>query len=413
MLRHWLEAGLAVLTCLLALVFLASPGTPDVGLWLAWVGNLEQYGVRAGYAANQSDYPPLTSVILWLMMRLASWLNVEPFWALKGTLLGFLYATTVIWWAWTRNLVAASLLQLSLILNSVGLGYLDILMAPPLILGLWALAVERWLLFGLLFGVSAFIKWQPLVLAPLLAVYIWRKLSPGRFKLARGGKTDQLKPKQARGGWSHPPQLIQALAGPLLVTLLVVVVFGGETLRALSAALAHPTLSGNALNLGWVITHGIRALSPASFGGLEEGLARYIQTDDWRLLSGPKVQFLLLYGLILLRCWRAHPRFETWLTYALAGYLAYFTFNTGVHENHLFLAVILAAALWAWGASGILFGVVALAANINLFVFYSIDGQGLWFSRVAWVDVALPLAVLYVLIFGGYCLATVRGLTER
>jgi heme/copper-type cytochrome/quinol oxidase subunit 3 len=33
------------------------------------------------------------------------------------------------------------------------------------------------------------------------------------------------------------------------------------------------------------------------------------------------------------------------IRYSLAGYLAYFIFNTGVHENHLFLAAILSSIL--------------------------------------------------------------------
>jgi len=42
---------------------------------------------------------------------------------------------------------------------------------------------------------------------------------------------------------------------------------------------------------------------------------------------------------------------------------------------------------------------IALAANLNLFVFYGVDGQDFPFNRVVGVDIALILSVLYVILF--------------
>jgi hypothetical protein len=79
--------------------------------------------------------------------------------------------------------------------------------------------------------------------------------------------------------------------------------------------------------------------------------------------------------------------------FALAGYLVYFMCSAGVHENHLFLAVLLSLAL-AWQAPRYLWVavVLAVAANLNLVAFYGWNGGGT--ERYArGVDVTVWLAL--------------------
>ena len=80
-------------------------------------------------------------------------------------------------------------------------------------------------------------------------------------------------------------------------------------------------------------------------------------------------------------------------------HLVYLTFNTGVHEKHLFLASILAVLLWSVSREHTLSTVITvLMSNINLFVFHGVDGWGLRFDRaiVGTVDTALLLALFSV-----------------
>ena len=86
------------------------------------------------------------------------------------------------------------------------------------------------------------------------------------------------------------------------------------------------------------------------------------------------------------------------MRFALLGYVAYFIFNVGVHENHLFLATLLAPILWLveprrWPLAA---GVI-VASNLNLLVFY---GAFMRFPRtIGGIDLALPLALSNTVVF--------------
>jgi len=75
-------------------------------------------------------------------------------------------------------------------------------------------------------------------------------------------------------------------------------------------------------------------------------------------------------------------------------------FNIGVHENHLFLASLLAAALyWTDPTFFSTFATWALLANLNLFIFYGLDGQGLPFNRVIGVDLPVVFSLVSLACF--------------
>ena len=71
----------------------------------------------------------------------------------------------------------------------------------------------------------------------------------------------------------------------------------------------------------------------------------------------------------------------------------------GVHENHLFVAAILAILLaWRAPARWAEALLVALIFNVNMYTFYGSSGPGLEFERVIFhrVDMALVLAIFNV-----------------
>src|SRR5260370_27569027 len=83
----------------------------------------------------------------------------------------------------------------------------------------------------------------------------------------------------------------------------------------------------------------------------------------------------------------------------MLGYLAYFLFNTGVHENHLFPISCLAWILVFIDSSQLLRGInLSVAANINLFLFAGVFGQGL--PRViAGVDITIWFTLANICLF--------------
>jgi len=373
-----------LLACMAALLFVRSPGTGDVAFWMRWIENAKTYGIRAGYAANDSDYPPLSMLFLVLVAKLSEFLGVSNFTGFKVSLYLSLLLTSFAFFVWTKNLLATSLLQLSLTLNSMALGYVDIYFAPPLIFALRALQQAKWLPFTLLFILACLIKWQPLMLVPMLVVYLTGMDGAGGLKRVNLRRF-----------------LLQIILPVSLTGVVCLAVFGIDIIMALGQAGTHPVLSGNALNLSWIVTHGLHVFLPDKFGPLVDGRARAIETGDARILFGPKLVFLLAYFSTLYAFIRVEKSFANLLLFSTIGYLCYFTLSAGVHENHLFLPSILAMALACMDKRYFPAAIfVLLLANLNLLLFYGMSGTGLPFPRVVGgVDVALPVSILAVMFF--------------
>jgi hypothetical protein len=375
---------LALLAVVLAILGLPAPGTTDVPIFLRWAA-AAAVSVRGSYAAfYQFGYPPLHFVLLRGAPLLATALRTDLFTGFKVSLLLGLLLTGGLFWLWTRNSYLSLALFLALLPSSMLYGYTDIYFAPLLVGAVWALNKGRLTLFSVLYGLACLVKLQPLILAPFLAVYL---LSSQPAAPSRG-----LNAARRLG-------LRVVLPGALLCAA-TLVIFGKLALEALAVGLSNPFLSGQALNLNWIATFGIRVLEPGWFGGLSEGVIVPIDAPGSGLLLWPKLGFGLLYGLAWLAFVRSPKSFDDLIRFGLAGYLTYFMLNAGVHENHLFLAVLLAAILaWRQPQYRFDFGLWALLANLNLFVFYGADGTGLGFSRVVGVDLTLPLAMVYVVQF--------------
>lgn len=389
---------LFLVVSLLALSFLHSPGTDDVEFWMKWIANLESHGVVSGYRANCQMYPPLSPVILFIAAQVSRLFRIDVFTGFKLSLVMFLLLTSALFLAWTKDLFLTAMVQLTLILNSTALAYLDIYFAPTLLLSLWALKARRLSWFTILFSVTCLMKWQPIIIAPVILLYIlnvkgigdWRKIE---FK-----------------------NLMRSTFLPLLaVSALVLLVFGREPIWAFRRALdGDPYLSGNALNFSWVLTHLLRMSYPHVFGGLVDGQAKLIVTEDLRIRGLPTVLFCALYIMVLIAFLRRNKTFRNFILYSLTAYLAYFIFNAGVHENYLFIPSIVAAVLcWMDRNHLATFAFWSVASNVNLFIFYGGgDGNAPPFSRVAGVDIALLLSILNVLFFTISFVTVIRENTE-
>jgi len=373
------DALVFLVLSLLALSRLESRGVGDVNLWLNWIHNSETHGLIPGYERNVADYPPLSSVLLWLAARAGRSLGASEFTALKVSLYLFLIGTAAGFWLWCRKRLLASAVLAALTLSSVSLGYLDVYMAPPFLLALWALERRRPLLFSLAFGLSCLVKWQPLITAPFLLFYA----------LAH-----------ARSEERRVRHMLALIVPGAMLAVAAVSLFGVEVLRSFGRSMAHGALSANALNANWIATHALHVFTPETYGPLVGGYATYIHPAPCGLTLVSQLVFAGAYLTCLVRFVRSGRTFRELIRYSLTGYLAYFILNIGVHENHLFLAVILAAVGAAvdderWSR----FALWAIVANVNLLLFYGIDGSVSPSSRVVGVDLALPFACVAVGLF--------------
>ena len=391
-------AFVTLLVGLVTVSLVPSPGTQDVDMWQRWAYNADTLGMASGFEANKDNYPPYSSVILLCALRAARLFRIGTsgdvfvhftsmiFYIVKLSILFFLLLTSLVFWWWTRDFWITVLLHLSLLLSSVALGYIDVFFAPSLLLSMWALKEQKLVLFTAFYSIACLTKWQPIIIAPFLGVYLLNMRHVRSWK--------QIDFKRLAG---------RVLVPTLAILMLTFAAFGvGPVLRSLKDATSHDFLSGNALNFNWILTHWLHVFSPERFGGLIKGQAKFIRTRSLHITLAPQLLFLLSYASVIVSFFRRDKTFEVLLNFALMGYLAYFIFNTGVHENHLFLATLLSFILF-WTNRDHLFLVISLIlmSNVNLFVFYGIDGRALRFTRVIanTVDIALLLSILHVSFF--------------
>jgi hypothetical protein len=394
---RWSGIALLLLVSLIAASFLYSPGLEDVRYWLYWVDEISRYGLIGGFAHTGGDYahdyPPLAFVMLAAVARCADAFGTNAFIVLKCSLLLFLFATSGCFYWFTRNLALTAALEFTLLLSSVALGYLDIWFAPFLIAGLFYLQRGNLTLGVLLFTISCSIKWQPLVIAPFICVYVWnavQDIPSWRDKLRR--------------------QIMPFAVAALVVAMPLGAIFGTSIIRSFQLAMSHDYLSGLALNFSWLHTWALHLAQPEKYGALQDGQIGIIHTHEALVTLPERILFYASYSAVFVVFARQKKTFERLIVYSVLGYMAYFVFNTGVHENHLFLVVCLAWILVFVNSGHLLRCLsLSLAANINPILFYGTFGRGLQFQRVvAGVDVTLLFAVANLCLFAGLLLHTFK-----
>jgi hypothetical protein len=265
----------------------------------------------------------------------------------------------------------------------MALGYVDILFAPFLVAGLFQLQRGNLHSGLLLFALACFIKWQPLIIAPFVCAYV--------LAAAKNAAPDR--------------KLRQAIS-PFAVSLAIVVipiasVFGGALLQSLDRAMTHAFLSGNALNLAWLHTWTLHLFHPDKYGALRDGHVDAIMAAEPLVKLPEKILFYFSYSIIFLAFALQEKTFRRLIAYSTLGYLAYFLFNTGVHENHLFLVCCLAWILAFVDSANLLRCInLSVAANANLILFYGVIGQPLPFRRVVvGIDITLLFALANLSLF--------------
>ena len=389
---NWSGVGLLLLVNLLAVSFFFSPGTGDVSIWETWMREISAYGLIGGFHHSATDYPPLAFIILGAVVRVAEAFGTTGVLVLKCSLLLFLFATAACFYWFTRNLILTVALELSLILNSVALGYLDIYLAPFLIVALFLLHQRQFTAGFLLYAVSCTIKWQPLIIAPFVCLYV--------FGAARDGASEGTRIKKS----ILPFASALVLAVPILAVFGVPAVFDSFK-RALTY---HKFLSGYALNLGWIQTWALHLFQPDKYEPLQNGIIDVVIVRDPLIVWPNKILFYLSYATILFAFVRQSKTFERLIIYSMLGYLAYFVFNTGVHENHLFLICCLGWVLVFCDPAQVVRCInLSLAANANLFLFFGAFGRRVN-PVICGIDITLLFVVVNVCLFAGFCLHTFK-----
>ena len=349
---HWLTlAGVVVLT---AWWLWPTAGTPDVDIWLDWMKTLLTHGPVDGYASTGTDYPPIGLLTLWAVGHLAAGAGVDQHLALKILVLIGLVTTTAILACASRRPLVAAFAYLASVLNALGLMYLDILFAPFILGAVWAARARRLALMQVLLVAACLMKWQPVFVLPFAFIYVIRQ-----------------RDVMPRPDWNRSVR--RAFAVNAVLVAVVVIAWGWPAIDSFYRASRHNTMSSFGANPLWLLTWWLERGSAErkSAGGIVS-----IVYAGRPMLRALTLLTIIGFGTALRAYWKSGDRsVEAWLRYSLVGYLVYFLVSAGVHENHLFLASLLAIALawhhrrWWWTAV-----TIAVAANLNLLAFYGWSG---------------------------------------
>jgi hypothetical protein len=123
--------------------------------------------------------------------------------------------------------------------------------------------------------------------------------------------------------------------------------------------------------------------------------------------------FWCCYAAVMVVFVSGRPTPAAFIRSALAASLAQFTWNVGVHENHLFVPMIVAYVGWTAEAVPLFYvWTIASLAVFNMIAFYG-TGDGPGFSRVAGIDGTVLLAassmILFFLVFSSQWKASRAG----
>lgn len=393
---QWLTASLLLVTGLVSIVLFSTNGTPDMDFyWLRWLELGRTLQPVAAYATAQSDYPPLTMATLWLGGVLFAGITADPLIQIKLTLLLTLSISTAIYWRLSRNTLLTAFFLAAHVIGTIGLAYLDIFA------GLWMVAAFLLLIRGIpegfvvLFACALLTKWQPLVMMPVVVLYLLSQRDSLSQKNPRNFVALLLLPAAllAIANWFDIHQVLQAW-------LKIQRANDGSFFNAYAFGLQG--LVDAAVRISAMISalqQPSEALALQHLQAIE--IVTRIGTGPWSSARFWISQCLFWFFVLctLVGFVRSKREVNDLLRCSVQMYVVYFLFRHGVHENHLYipglLALVLAARQRAYLHDAVMLN---LLHNLNMVYYYSFDGR--WPEDI-WLH--SPAAQALVLLLCGLC----------
>jgi hypothetical protein len=447
--RAWLAAAL-VAGALVRAVLLPSPGSPDVPDWKIWsfaasTDATSLYGVGGQPPERRlmhwqdetatTDYPPLALYELAIVGRAYAAIDptFEPstrltvFVKLPGFVAELAFVVFLLTWgrrrfgetaaAWGA---AAFWLNPAVIVDGAALGYLDAQMAVPAAMAVMLAAAGEAIPAGALIAVAILTKAQAIFAAPavFVALLAARGALFGRPRGAGVGRPRGAAPTEGVGELAGKTgvavDVVRFAASGVAVTaaaVLPIVVRGAwaNMVQALGRLGTHDMVSGQALNVWWIVTWIARSIDSLDMGW------RRAFTEPVRILAisrfvevgypNPRpIGIMLVAAAIVWACWRMRRARSVAAWTLTAGWCAYAYAMLGaqVHENHFYLAVPLLIPAAAIDARlRVVTTAISLMVAFNLYVFYGFGTS--WSPAIdrAWtgVDVTVIAAAINVALF--------------
>lgn len=410
---RWTKKFIVIFLLVVNLSLLSGNGSPDTVSWsqYAYAATIYVNPFRAQTNVDQR-YPPLSTVIMSVFANL--WKNTIGFrpptplselgsdyaLSIKVSIL-FFYSLTIIailqlvkFFKSSQKLKTLDILLIifttfSLIIQTQGLADVNIYTIPTLIASIILLYKRKYFLSGILLGITISIKWQPVILIPLFGLTLFN-LRQMRLSLSR---------------------LLKFIAGfipiPLIVWSLVVVQPGG--VEAFNRSFDYlkngaPMLSGQALNLNWVVTYLIHIFQPEKDVSLSHlsGLNRQIPTSVAPIIFQGYLFYFATFIIILIYWFFKKKNITNFLGASLMIFFSHFMLNKSSYEKHLFYVVIFSLLLYLirptklnrW--SLILFDIMTI---MNLTFFYGFTGPKEINRLIFGFDITVLFSIYYFIIF--------------
>jgi hypothetical protein len=378
------------------LVLFNTKGVADVeNSWIGhwWMDSFQQFGFINGYADAGDNYPPLSFIIIGIIGLLSQTLNIDKYFIFNVIIYIFLIATSFSFYCCSKDKLITSIFHLAVIVGSIGHKYLDILFAPFLILSLFALYKNKYLTFTVFFALSCLMKWQPVIILPFILIYLLNISNLNDFNKVEWKKL-----------------LTRVFIPALSIIFLNIIIFKFHFIFSFLKGTEHASLSANAFNFNWIQTFFINISDPQKYFA-DNNIIKTIDDASGPVKNIPKLIFYFLFFFAAFNFFlKKNKTVEDLLIYSILGFLSYFIFNTGVHQNHLFLAVLLFGLLAMINKDYIYdFIIWSVISNINLIIISGIDGTQPPFERLIYgFDFTIIFAFLNVLFFLTFYLKNVN-----
>ena len=392
-------------TLLLFVVYLfPSPGSSDHISWTQYaLASLEYPNPFRAYNEVILQYPPISIVIISFFTHLWKTLvgkSLDYILAIKLSVT-FFYALMFISYLKFSNIFSQRkklstlcvtfifLTTFSLLIQTIGLDDLNVYIFPSLVVAIIALLKKKYLVSGLLLGLTIAIKWQPTILLPVFLATIFdiRNLKKSIIN-----------------------NLLCFIVGLTLIPtiswyLALIQPNGIPTIQRSFAFFFEgaAALSGRALNLNWIVTYVMhwfeyQVETLEHLGWINREIPKGF---------GPKIfqgqLFFLSSGLVMLKYWLKKKKTTIdFLTTSILIFFSHQILNKSAYEKHIFYTTALMLLLYlinpTKGNRKLLY-LFDLMTFINLVFFLGVTGGEEWGRLLIKMDVTIPLSVWYVVIY--------------
>ncbi|WGK69810.1 hypothetical protein P0082_02805 [Candidatus Haliotispira prima] len=360
-----------------------SRGVSDVAdAWLGgwWAENFARYGFLQGYVETGDNTPPFAFWLLGLLRLIAgdSYTRLHLLYKVSLIIFGLFACGQIFFLAkyYTRGQKSVQIYfpwllamfgYLSLVLP-ISHGYQDIYYMPFLLASFHALARNRFFVASMHFFLAVSWKWQPLLLLPFYLVYLINRLCSQRLlhRWYRSSLTWQA--------------ILPIILGFTSFTLLLGIDY---PLNLVKIFMRHGSLNYDAINLSW--------------------LASYLQQFQEILITVGKWLFIVIFILLILNfllCNKIYTKIKCkkdlnlkhFVEHSVLFILAYFLFNTGIHQNHLLIAYPLLLILPIFSFSS---GVIRLKYLPFALFWLLYQNTILWYYNSSEID---PIVYIFIII---------------